>query len=202
MTPTPDEQGVEYSSYAGVATAEDEQVVAEFGEFAEALEDDEGEETEHGVLMVAGEIKCVLPPMRSSSVDAGAVLSTDSDLFSASWACLRNFWTTSYKGVEQRLNFSIVITRSIRLTRLFAAVCALSPICSNSSHRRSSSCSDAGASEEVGARVTNRHITIYACMRQCDIKHENVGDLQQQKEIATKANLVFLPLAALSYASL
>ena len=83
-TPIPDIQGLENVSYAGVATAEDDDVVIEFdGELADGLDDDEGDGAEQTGID-PGEIRCVLPPIRSSSVEAGAARSTGSDLLDAS----------------------------------------------------------------------------------------------------------------------
>lgn len=78
-------------SYGGVATVDGVFRVFD-GELAE--EDGDGTE-EHGVPTDPGDMRCVLPPRRSSSVAAGFVLSADSALLNASCACRRNFCTTS-----------------------------------------------------------------------------------------------------------
>ena len=110
-----------------------------------------------GAHTVVDAISCVLPPIRSSSVKPGCVLSCAFDLLIASCACRCIFRMASYNQKVHEHEFK---GKGRRLTRLLRAMIDACCNFSNISHTLSSSCSEADASDDVGARVTKRHITI------------------------------------------
>ena len=79
-------------SYGGVTTVDGVPAVCDE---LDVLGEDAGEGRREDAVLGLGDIRCVLPPIRSSSAEAGLVRSTDSVLLDASWACLRSFCTTS-----------------------------------------------------------------------------------------------------------